>query len=144
MQAVDAPRVVQPPYAPEPDPVERFFRELCRAIEGRAYPSLQAKQKALEPILNACQAIRSGCGGCAVGSGSARPSRTCPPMLKWHNHRGLVLGSGLAVWLQAPGHGDGQTPVDHSDVQSLALGGGVNGPQLRTFPLGQHPSAGAA
>lgn len=30
MQAVDAPQVVQPLYAPELNPVERFFRELRR------------------------------------------------------------------------------------------------------------------
>ena len=58
MQAVDAPQVVQPPYAPELNPVERFFRELRRAIEGRVYPDLQAKQEALEEALNAWQADR--------------------------------------------------------------------------------------
>ena len=42
MQAVDVLRVVQPPYAPELNPVERFFRELLRAVEGRVYPTLQA------------------------------------------------------------------------------------------------------
>ena len=47
-----APRVVQPPYAPERNPVERFFQELRRALEGRVCPDLQAKQAALEPILN--------------------------------------------------------------------------------------------
>lgn len=66
LQAVDAPRVVQPPYAPEPNPVERFFRELRRAIEGRVYPDLQAKQEALEPILKSWQAdpkqVRQLCG----------------------------------------------------------------------------------
>jgi len=66
MQAVDAPRVVQPPYAPELNPVERFFRELRRAIEGRVYPTLQAKQEALEPILEAWQAdperVKQLCG----------------------------------------------------------------------------------
>ncbi len=56
MQAVDAPRVVQPPYAPELNPVERFFRELRRAVEGRVYPTLRAKQEALEPVLKAWQA----------------------------------------------------------------------------------------
>jgi len=55
MQAVDAPQVVQPPYAPELNPVESFFRELRRALEGRAYPTLQAKQDAREPILKAWQ-----------------------------------------------------------------------------------------
>ena len=66
MQAVDAPRVVQPPYAPELNPVERFFRELRRALEGRVYPTLQAKQAALEPILQAWQAdperVKKLCG----------------------------------------------------------------------------------
>ena len=51
-----APQVVQPPHAPARNPVERFFRELRRAIEGRVYPTLQAKQEALEPVLEAWQA----------------------------------------------------------------------------------------
>ena len=34
---MDAPRVVQPPYAPELNPVARFFRELRRALEGRVH-----------------------------------------------------------------------------------------------------------
>ena len=66
MQAVDAPRVVQPPYAPELNPVARFFRELRQALEGRVYLTLQAKQEALEPILKAWQAdpqrVRQLCG----------------------------------------------------------------------------------
>ncbi len=37
MQAIAAPQVVQPHYAPEPNPVERFFQELRRALEGRVY-----------------------------------------------------------------------------------------------------------
>ncbi len=66
MQAVEVPQVVQPPYAPELNPVERFFRELRRAIEGRVYPDLQAKQDALEPVLKGWQAdpkrVRQLCG----------------------------------------------------------------------------------
>ena len=66
MQAVAAPQVVQPPYAPELNPVARFFRELRRSIEGRVYPTLQAKQEALEPVLKAWQAdperVRRLCG----------------------------------------------------------------------------------
>ncbi len=66
MQAVEAPQVGQPPYAPEPDPVERFFRELRRVLEGRVYETLQAQQEALEPILRAWQAdpdrVRQLCG----------------------------------------------------------------------------------
>ena len=33
---------VQPPYAPELNPVERFVQELRRAIKGRVHPTLQA------------------------------------------------------------------------------------------------------
>ena len=66
MQAVDAPRVAQPPYVPELNPVACFFRELRRAIEGKVYPTLQAKQAALELVLNAWQAdperVRRLCG----------------------------------------------------------------------------------
>ena len=62
---MDAP-VVQPPFIPELNPVARFFRELRRALEGRVYPTLQAKQEALEPILQAWQAdperVRQLCG----------------------------------------------------------------------------------
>ena len=42
MQAIEVHRVVQPPYAPERNPVECFFRELRRAIEGRVPPTFQA------------------------------------------------------------------------------------------------------
>ena len=51
MQAVDLPQVVQPPYAPELNPVERFFEELRRAIEGRPYRSLREKQQAVTVVL---------------------------------------------------------------------------------------------
>ena len=56
MQAIEAPQVVQPPYAPELNPVERFFQELRRALGDRVYPTLEAKQAALEPLLRAWQA----------------------------------------------------------------------------------------
>lgn len=66
MPAVDAPWTVQPPYAPKPNPVARFFRELRRVVEGRAHPARQAKQDALEPIRKAWQAdparVRQLCG----------------------------------------------------------------------------------
>ena len=70
MQALAAPRVVPPPYAPERNPMERFFRELHRALEGHIYPDLQAKQEALEPIPKAWQAdpkrVRQRCGWCWI------------------------------------------------------------------------------
>ncbi len=53
MQAIAAPRVVPPSYAPEPDPVERFFQELRRVLGDRVHPTLKAKKEALEPILKA-------------------------------------------------------------------------------------------
>ena len=56
LQALAAPQVVQPPYAPELNPVERFFQELRRALGDRVYPTLEAKKEALEPILRAWQA----------------------------------------------------------------------------------------
>ncbi len=42
-QAVDGPRVVQSPYAPELNPVGCFFRDLRRALEGRISPTWQVK-----------------------------------------------------------------------------------------------------
>ena len=66
MQAIEAPQVVQPPYAPELNPVERFFQELRRALGDRVYPTLAAKQTVLEPILEAWQAdperVKQLCG----------------------------------------------------------------------------------
>lgn len=43
--------VQQPAYAPELNPVERFFEELRRAVEGRVSPSLEAKTTAIETQL---------------------------------------------------------------------------------------------
>ncbi len=63
MQAIAVP---QPPYAPELNPVERFFQELRRALGDRVYPTLEAKKAALEPILQDWQAdparVRQLCG----------------------------------------------------------------------------------
>jgi len=51
---------------PRTEPGGAFFRELRRAIEGRVYPTLQAKQDALQPVLEAWQAdpkrVRQLCG----------------------------------------------------------------------------------
>ena len=66
MQALAAPRVVQPSYAPELNPVERFFQELRRALGDRVYPTLEAKKAVLEPILRDWQVhperVRQLCG----------------------------------------------------------------------------------
>lgn len=45
--------VQQPPYAPEVQPAERLFEERRRAIEGKTYPSLEAKVAAVEAELAA-------------------------------------------------------------------------------------------
>ena len=46
--------------------MERFFQELRRALGDRVYPTLEAKQEALEPILRAWQAdperVKQLCG----------------------------------------------------------------------------------
>ncbi len=51
MQGVDLPQMVQPLYAPALNPVERFFAELRRAIEGWSYRSLRDKQQAVTTVL---------------------------------------------------------------------------------------------
>ncbi len=57
MQAIEAPQVVQPPCASEPDPVKRFFQELRRAPEDRMYPpTLAANKAALGQPVQAWQA----------------------------------------------------------------------------------------
>ena len=43
--------IFQPAYSPELNPVERVFEELRRGVEGRIYPTLAAKQQAVESIL---------------------------------------------------------------------------------------------
>ncbi len=44
-------RIALPPYSPELNPPERVFREIRREIEGIVYPSLQAKQQAIDQFL---------------------------------------------------------------------------------------------
>lgn len=51
VQDLGFPLVQQPAYAPELNPVERFFEELRRAVEGRVYPTLKAKVGAIEAEL---------------------------------------------------------------------------------------------
>ncbi len=53
-QGVDAPRSA--PYAPELNPVERFFRSCAGPSRDGRIQLLQAKQDALEPILKSWQA----------------------------------------------------------------------------------------
>jgi hypothetical protein len=50
-QAVGLPLIQQPAYAPELNPAERVIQELRRAVEGRVYPSLDAKVAAIEARL---------------------------------------------------------------------------------------------
>jgi hypothetical protein len=50
--------VFLPPYSPELDPVERVFEELRAEIEGVVYPSLRAKQLAVEHHLRQLAADR--------------------------------------------------------------------------------------
>jgi hypothetical protein len=48
--------ITQPPAAPELNPAERVFQELRRAIEGRSYPTLEAKMAVVERELLALAA----------------------------------------------------------------------------------------
>jgi hypothetical protein len=48
-----------PPYSPELDPAERIFRHLRPRIEGRTYPSMKAKQIAVEHHLRQLAADRA-------------------------------------------------------------------------------------
>jgi len=48
---LDFKRIFQPPYSPELNPVERIFESLRQAVEGKMYPSLAAKKRAVEAEL---------------------------------------------------------------------------------------------
>jgi hypothetical protein len=50
------PLITQPPAAPELNPAERVFEELRRAVEGRTYPTIEAKMAAVEHELQALAA----------------------------------------------------------------------------------------
>jgi hypothetical protein len=49
-------RVFLPAYSPELNPAERIFEEIRREIEGMVYPSLQAKQHAIDQFLRRLRA----------------------------------------------------------------------------------------
>ena len=51
VRALGVALVQQPPYSPELNPVERLFQEIRRRIEGRVYPDLAAKKRAVEAVL---------------------------------------------------------------------------------------------
>ncbi len=56
MQVWDRTRVVLPPCASELNPVERFFQELRRVLEGHLYAWLVVKQEVLAAVLQLLQA----------------------------------------------------------------------------------------
>lgn len=49
-------RIFLPAYSPELNPAERVFEEIRREIEGIMYPSLQAKQQAIDQFLRRLRA----------------------------------------------------------------------------------------
>ena len=49
-------RIFLPPYSPELNPAERVFEEIRAEIEGKTYPSLSAKQQAIEQFLRRLKA----------------------------------------------------------------------------------------
>jgi hypothetical protein len=56
VREIGLPLVTQPPAAPELNPAERVFQELRRAVEGRTYPTIEAKMAAVEHELQALAA----------------------------------------------------------------------------------------
>jgi transposase len=50
------PLIIQPPAAPELNPAERVFEELRRAVEGRTYPTIEAKMAVVDQELQALAA----------------------------------------------------------------------------------------
>ncbi len=44
-------RIFLPAYSPELNPAERVFEEVRRQVEGQIYPSLEAKQSAIDHLL---------------------------------------------------------------------------------------------
>jgi len=66
VQALGLPLIALPPYSPELNPAERFFREVRRAVEGEPYASLDEKVAAVEAVLAEWDAdpdrVRSLCG----------------------------------------------------------------------------------
>ncbi len=44
-------RIFLPSYSPELNPAERVFEEVRRHVEGKVYPSLKAKQSAIDHLL---------------------------------------------------------------------------------------------
>lgn len=54
--AVGLPLLLQPPHAPELNPAERVFQEVRRTVEGRVYPSIEAKLAAVQARLTELEA----------------------------------------------------------------------------------------
>lgn len=52
-------RIALPSYSPELNPAERVFEEIRREIEGEVYPSLRAKQLAIEHFLRQLRADKT-------------------------------------------------------------------------------------
>ena len=52
-------RIFLPAYSPELNPAERVFEEIRRHIEGKVYPSLQAKEAAIDHVLRGLKADKT-------------------------------------------------------------------------------------
>lgn len=75
-------RLFLPPYAPELNPVERVFAEVRRRVEGRVYPTLDAKQAVVEAYLQELAAdptrVKRLCGWDWVVDAFAALPPACP------------------------------------------------------------------
>ena len=50
-EQLNSKRIVQPPYSPELNPVERLFEYLRDKVEGKVYGTISAKKEAVETEL---------------------------------------------------------------------------------------------
>ena len=51
VHGLGVPLIGLPPYSPELNPAERVFEEVRRWVEGRVYPTIEDKVKAVEGFL---------------------------------------------------------------------------------------------
>ncbi len=56
MQQLSTKQLLLPPYSPELNPAERVFEEVRAHVEGEVYESLEAKQQAVEHLLQELEA----------------------------------------------------------------------------------------
>lgn len=75
---VGLPTIVQPPYSPELNPVERVFQEVRRWTEGRVYESLEEKVEVVNRYLRELQSEPDRVRSLTAWSWIVRSARSLP------------------------------------------------------------------